>query len=474
MSAVLSQFIKNNLISYQKDHTLSLIKIIKNNICALDASDTGTGKTYTCIATIKHFDFKPIIVCPKSVINVWKNVCKKFKVNPLFIVNYETLRLGKYYQGVERINCSMIKRIKIKSNDNNDNNDNNENNQNITFKWSIEDLPKNTCFVFDEVHKCADINTQLGQLLFASKETNFPLIMLSATIADNPERFKFFFYLLNFLDPVQVQNDKIDYDKYMKTMIRWIYRDPKPMLRIHGMLYPERASRMRITDLGDLFPETQINAESYTMGKKREALIEKYYSIIKRELDKLKSGKKENILVKIIRARQKIELLKVPTFVELANDYLHNKLSVVIFVNFTQTLQVLANMLHTTCLIYGEQTDQVRQKNINNFQTNQSNILISNIKSGGVGISLHDLTGKWPRVSLISPTWSSLDLMQALGRIHRAGAKTKSLQRIIYTANTIEEKIAEKLRIKLTNLNSLNNGDLDLTNITFKTSKTKI
>jgi len=61
-----------------------------------------------------------------------------------------------------------------------------------------------------------------------------------------------------------------------------------------------------------------------------------------------------------------------------------------------------------------------------------------------------------------------------LNRIHRAGGKTKSLQRIIYTANTIEEQIADKLKIKLNNINSINNGDLDLTNIEFENKYNKI
>lgn len=79
-----------------------------------------------------------------------------------------------------------------------------------------------------------------------------------------------------------------------------------------------------------------------------------------------------------------------------------------------------------------------------------------------------------PRVSLISPTWSSIDLVQALGRVHRAGGKSKSLQRIIYTADTVEEKIADKLQYKLLNINSINNGDLDLTNINFENERKKI
>jgi SNF2 family DNA or RNA helicase len=169
-----------------------------------------------------------------------------------------------------------------------------------------------------------------------------------------------------------------------------------------------------------------------------------------------------NILVKVLRAQQKIELLKIPTFVELANEYLSQGFNVVIFVNFTQTLNSLSKLLLTKCLIYGEQTDTERQFNIEEFQSDRQRIIICNIKAGGVGISLHDINGQYKRVSLISPCWSAIDLTQALGRIHRAGAKSKALQRIIYCDNTIENNIADKLRIKLGNLQSINNGDLSI------------
>jgi SNF2 family DNA or RNA helicase len=125
-------------------------------------------------------------------------------------------------------------------------------------------------------------------------------------------------------------------------------------------------------------------------------------------------------------------------------------------------------MLHTDSIVYGEQTYENRIRIIEDFQSNKTNIIILNIKAGGVGISLHDVYGGHPRISIISPTWNSIDLVQAMGRIHRAGGKTKSLQRIIYVANTVEERIAEKLKTKLKNINSINNGDLDLTNIEFE------
>ncbi len=124
-------------------------------------------------------------------------------------------------------------------------------------------------------------------------------------------------------------------------------------------------------------------------------------------------------------------------------------------------------MLDTRCLIYGEQSAPERESCINDFQDNVEKIIICNIKCSSIGISLHDLHGGHPRISLISPTWSSIDMQQCFGRIHRAGSRSKSLQRIIYVANTIEEKISDKLAVKLKQLNELNNGDLDLTNVSF-------
>ena len=448
----LSDKIKKLLLPYQINNTENIIRIVQKNDAMLDASDTGTGKTYTSVASCSSMKVHPIIICPKSVMAAWKNVCKIFNVKPFFIVNYETIRNLKYYdENNERIECPYLQYDE----------------KNKMFTW--KDIPENVIFIFDEAHKCSSLGTYNGLLLLAVKETTKNKIMLlSATIADHPEKFRLFFYILNFIDRDHAKESDINFKKYMTIVEQWIMRDSKPMVRIFNMLYPNRATRMSIDVLGDLFPETQITAIPYSMGKNREQEIQKEYEIIEDALDSLKYKSKKdktNPLVEVLRAHQKIELLKVSTFVELASDFMHQGFSVVIFVNFTQTLKSLAKLLFTECVIYGEQTDEVRQNNIQAFQSNKEKLIICNIKAGGVGISLHDIEGNHKRISLISPCWSSIDLTQALGRVHRAGGKSKSLQRIIYAANTVEEKIAEKVQLKLKELNSINNGDLDLTNI---------
>jgi hypothetical protein len=285
----------------------------------------------------------------------------------------------------------------------------------------------------------------------AAKETENKILMLSATIVEKPLDFAIFAYILGFSDNLRI-------------LIEWIQKLSSPAKTIYTMLYSKDnplAARLSIEELGDKFPETQITAETYTMKKSNE--ISKVYEDIAKKIETYKKNGEENkfIIAKLQTEFRNIELLKIPTFIELTKDYIENGFSVVIFVNYTDTLKLLAKELHTNVVIYGEQTSKERDENIEKFQTDNARIIIANIRAGGVGISLHDLNGKYPRVSLISPTHSATNLIQALGRIHRSGGKSKSLQRIIFAANTPEDNISKMLFRKLMNLSLLNDGDLE-------------
>jgi hypothetical protein len=62
------------------------------------------------------------------------------------------------------------------------------------------------------------------------------------------------------------------------------------------------------------------------------------------------------------------------------------------------------------------------------------------------------------------PTPSIYDTRQVLGRVHRAGGATKSVQYLIYAAGVpIEENICSKLDEKLKRLDLLNDGETDPT-----------
>jgi len=180
---------------------------------------------------------------------------------------------------------------------------------------------------------------------------------------------------------------------------------------------------------------------------------------------KVEEGEHEDTpLIVQLRARQEVELLKVPTFVELAEDALAEGSSVAIFVNFKDTLEAIAQRLMSAgpvAIVEGGQSDAVRDLNIAKFQHNDAKIIICMIQAGGVGINLHDELGGHPRVSLISPGFSAVDLRQTLGRIHRAGSKSPAIQKIIFAAGSVEMRVCALIKKKLAHLDLINDDELN-------------
>ena len=213
------------------------------------------------------------------------------------------------------------------------------------------------------------------------------------------------------------------------------------------------------------FPESQIIAECYEMEKEDADKINAAYDEMRLELLKIeklsKKDQKTSELTAILRARQKVEMVKVPLFVEMIEEGLENNMSIVVFCNFTETINALAQRLNTKCIVNGEIKDKVRQQNIDDFQSDKQRVILINLAAGGAGLSLHDITGNHPRLALISPSYSAVNMRQATGRVWRYSAKSKSIQKIVFVANTVEEKVCDSVNQKLANLDLLNDGDLD-------------
>ena len=439
-----------SLLSYQVPHALQLYESFFKNNCVLDASDTGTGKTYTTIALCKMLGLRPFVICPKSVINNWIDVCEKMNVKILGISNYEKLKASKYYtENLESVVCPYMDKITTNKKDD------------FVFQ-----LPSDTLLIFDEAHRCKNHKSVTSRLLISARDCNNKIILLSATITDKLDTFRPFGVVFSFYDDVKKFKIWIRRKLKLKQMGNELEKggkkpsDNDTMLQIiHDELFPSRGSRLRISELGSLFPSNQVIAKCYYSDDHEE--VDKLYNIINEALESLsKSEKKSDGLAKITYARMRIEMFKTPIIIDLVEDALESNFSVAIFVNFKDTMNYLAYHLQCDCLIHGEQTLEERQFSIDQFQNNKSKIIICNIRAGGVGISLHDIHGGHPRISLISPSWTGTDVVQALGRIHRAGSKSAALQRIIYIAKSYEEQICKTLSTKLATLNAINDGDM--------------
>lgn len=321
------------------------------------------------------------------------------------------------------------------------------------------------CFFAEGVlaHNCKGTDTKNALMLKDS--TDYPLLLLSATLAESPLDLRAVAHVTG-LAP-------------WSKFINWLFRvgcrkaqfgglhlpahaRESALSYLHEELFQKRGSRIRIAELGDKFPETQITAEAFDLGDPDE--IQKIYDEMEAELDALTdamSGDKPgNPLTIQLRARQRVELLKVPGVAALAQNYVDEGASVAIFTNFRDTLDALKERLKTNCAVYGGQKPGEREAAISAFQADESRTIIVNIQAGGEGISLHDTHGNHPRVALIFPTYEADKLRQATGRVRRSGGMSKSIQRILFAAGTVEERVCKKVQAKLANIDLLNDGDL--------------
>jgi len=432
--------LSKKLFDYQLLHVFNLICSLTSKQVTIDGSDTGTGKTYAAISACRHMKLRPFIICPKIIMNKWKDVCNYFDVRPISIVNYEAIKYGKEYFRDERVDSRFVDIIV--ENTNKKSKKTGKLKQNIVdYKWN---LPKNAIIIFDEAHKCKNIKSKNGILLISTKGLNNKVLLLSATLSDTPSSFHVFGYMLGFYKTMRqaknwINGMIIDDNNYIGHV--------KKLSSINRKIYPDYGSRIRISDLGDKFPENQVTADCYTVDK-----------IHRQEIDEIYKKFKPNSMVGQMKERQRIEEIKIPIIEELANEYLDNGYAVVIFVNFQKSIDDLSKRFNTTCIVCGDQTIEDRESNVEDFQKNIKKLIICNIKAGGLGIDLHDLYGV-PRVSLISPSFSSIDFIQTLGRIHRSGSQSTALQRVIYISDTCEEKICENIRNKLQFTSKLNDND---------------
>jgi len=429
---VIDKQITDKLLDHQMLHLRSLISSVKDYNIAVDGSGTGTGKTYTAIATCKHFDLIPIILCPKTMIKTWKNVCGLFNCNKPIIVNYETMKHGNQYVdndvNNERIDSNVI----------------NINSETKKYSWNVT---KKHMLIVDEAHKCKSKTTLNGKMLMAAKN-KCKILLLSASIADSPRAFYVFGFILGFFRTQSQCNNWVNNILNAKLMSM---TQSNPM---HEYLFPKYGSVMYLSEIDTVDKKNIIIPTNYTIDKKSEIIINN----LTEQLSKTEFIEINKILI----MRQQIELIKANIIIELTEKYINCGHSIAIFINFVETLNNLKKKLKTDCVIHGNLTDDEKQKNISDFQKNKEKIIICTLQSGGQSINLHDTNGKHPRVSIISPSYSSIDLVQSLGRIYRAGTKSHAIQHIVFCGNTHEENICENIKKKINFMSGLTDDDLSL------------
>jgi len=440
------------LLPPQREHAVNLLNSLYINGVASDQSETGTGKTYVAAWIAKTLNSPVVIVCPKVVKPVWTKVLQYFGIKAHLVINYEKLIRG--------------------------------NTEHLSFKDGKDNLPsdyiinfpKNSLVILDEVHKCKASTSKNSDFLIKLKMDGYKTLLVSATTATNPLEMKAFGFattLHNLANYRQFITDSGAYSgRFGGYQIDLTSKKTiQAMSSIHNRLFNlyKISSRMTRKMFGNIFPDNHVMAECFDMGTNTDK-INRVYDQMEAELAALEessSNYSQHHFAVMTKARRMAELLKVPTMVEMIEDWYDEGISPVVFVNFTDTVEAIEKQLAKNrkfdgkiARIVGGQSEKVRQSDIGLFQSDNKRIMIANLAAGNAGVSLHDLNGNYPRGSIVSPSYSAINLLQALGRIHRAEGKTKCIQKVMFAAGTIEEEACKRVQCKLNNLECLNDGDL--------------
>jgi hypothetical protein len=301
-------------------------------------------------------------------------------------------------------------------------------------------------------------------------------LLLSATSATNPLEMKAFGFATTLHNLVSyrtfITNSGAYVGRYGGYQIDLqSSKTIEAMSNIHNTLFNlyKVSSRMTRKMFDKIFPDNHVMADCFDMGTNTDK-INRVYLQMESELAELEESSvnySSHHFAIMTKARRMTELLKVPTMVEMIEDWYDEGISPVVFVNYTDTVEAIEKQLAKNskfngkiARIVGGQSDKVRHKDIEDFQSDNKRIMIANIAAGGVGVSLHDLNGNFPRGSIISPSYSAINFLQSLGRCHRAEGKTPVIQKVMFAANTIEVDICKRVHSKLQNMDALNDGDL--------------
>jgi hypothetical protein len=469
---------------HQIEPAKHLFQLVQAGQNCVDASDTGIGKTYVATAVALALNQPTLVVAPDVALSSWTRAAK-YLGGSVSVVSYDQLRTGRTPYGTWANNppkgfrneiffkCQSCQRIvdmekfepcychpagfhcleaKKKA-----------------WKYGpFTYVPQIKFLIFDEAHRCSAMDSLNAQLLVAARRNGIQTLCLSATLADSPLKMFALGYVLGLHNGDFYRWSQQYGCGKIQGLRGWHWtlgkdRQKEAMKQLNSKIFPAKGVRVCRADVPG-FPTVSVSTGLYDLEDPSK--VDALYAEMREPLDRLSKRMESDVcaemeITKMLRIRQKLELLKVPLAIELAKDAVEKGHSVGIFLNFKETMDELRRRLGCDCYIDGSPAGKrFRERNIENFQADKERIILVNSEAGGLAVSLHDLHGNHSREGLVFPVFSATTFIQLLGRFPREGGKTHSNYKVLLAANTIEEKIDAKLSNKIGNLTALLEGSV--------------
>jgi len=408
------------------------------------ADDMGLGKTTaTIVAALEAKSKKILIVCPASLKINWQREIANYTDRTVYIAEGKNFSLDHDFVIV---NYDILKNFY----------DTGKEKENSLIYQFNPDL-----VIIDEAHYIQNGQAQRTKLVNSfSKRTERLWLLTGTPMTSRPMNY---FNLLSLIESPVAQN-------WMAYAIRYCqgYQFKAGNRKIWNVTgasnleeLRDRTSRQVLrrlkTDVLDLPDKIITPVYLRLKSKQYEALMGEYYEWYDNK--KEESNSLTIQFSKLMKVRQVIAEEKISNTIELVQNILDQDKKVIIFTNFTDTLNKIADHFGKQAVrLDGSTSKPQRQYSVDQFQENDKvKVFVGNLKAAGVGLTL--TAGE--AVIMNDLSFVPSDHSQAEDRAYRYGQKSNVSVYYPIFENTIEGIIYDILANKKNIFETVMGDNLD-------------
>jgi SNF2 family DNA or RNA helicase len=442
--------IKNVEIDYEKyshrpplAHQKEAIEKLAGSKRFILADDMGLGKTTsTIIAALETGAKKILIVCPASLKINWQREIENYSDRSVYISEGKNFSIEHDFVIVNYDILKNFYDLKDK--------------ENSLITQGNFDL-----IILDEAHYVSNGQAARTKLVNSfSKKCERVWLLTGTPMTNRPMNY---FNLLSLIESPAALN-------WMAYAIRYcggyqFTAGTRKIWNVAGATNLEelrdRTSRQVLrrlkTDVLDL-PEKIITPVYLRLKSKLyEGLMGEYYDWYNKNPDESSSLTVQ--FSKLMKVRQVIAEEKIKDTIELAENILEQDKKVIIFTNFTETLNRIADHFGKQAVkLDGSTSKPQRQYSVDQFQDNEKiKVFVGNVKAAGVGITLTAAEA----VIINDLSFVPGDLAQAEDRAYRYGQKNSVSVYYPIFDNTIEAIIYDMVNQKKQNIGTVMGDNME-------------
>ena len=413
-------------LTHQKE---AIQKLVENKKFIL-ADDMGLGKTTsTIIAALESGSKKVLIICPATLKINWKREIENYSNKTVFIAESKNFSTEADFV---IINYDIIKNF-----------------HDTKKKDESQILASNFDLVIvDEAHYIKNATAQRTKLINDIVKKTERLWLLTGTpMTSRPIDY---FNLLSLVDSPVAKN-------WMAYAIRYCsgYQFKVGNRKVWNVMGSSNLEELRDRTLGltlrrlkenvlDLPDKIITPVYLRLKSKQYEEVMGEYYDWYDKNPEESKSLTVQ--FSKLTKVRQIIADEKIAQTIELAENILEQDKKVIIFCNFTDSLNKITEHFGKAAVkLDGSMSKPERQHSVDEFQDNPKvKVFVGNIKAAGVGITLTSAEA----VIMNDLSFLPSDHAQAEDRAYRYGQKNNVLVYYPIFENTIEGVIYDILNNK--------------------------